>query len=156
MKKYFRMPRRVVESMSDTDNERMLTRFLVDAIVDNPGLLDLMQSETGAILRVTVRKRFSDIYHSESLGQRFTTYYAGQELLIVEVDTEVVKPAEPNRHSKSKDEILMELKILTMTYISDLWRDFAKLDKPMESTNSWKHIEKFIEDTFYNTPEVTG
>lgn len=149
MKKCFSMPRRVVESMSNIDNERMLARFLVDAIVDNPGLLDLMQSETGAILRVTVRKRFSDIYHSESLGQRFTTYCAGQDMLIVDVDTEVVKPAEPKRHPKSKDEILMELKILIMTYINDLWRDFAMLDKPAESENSWKHIRKFIDDTFY-------
>ena len=153
MKKYFRMPRIMNEQNNSTDlKEDMLKRFVRNAIVEVPGLIDLMRSETGAILRVTIRDGFSNLYclGLEEREPDFTTREFGQAFLTSEVEIEVAKPYEPKRRPKSKDEILMELKILIMTYISDLWRDFAKLDEPMESTNSWKHIEKFIEDTFYS------
>ena len=153
MKKYFRMPRIMTEQNNSADlKEDMLKRFVRNAIVEVPGLFDLMRSETGAILRVTIRDGFSNLYclDLEEREPDFTTREFGQAFLTSEVEIEVVKPYEPKRRPKSKEEIMMELKILIMTYINDLWRDFAKLDKPMESTNSWKHIEKFIEDTFYS------
>ena len=92
--------------------------------------------ETDVFIRVTARAY--DIYYGPPNDER-----------VFEIETDVIKPSVPKRYEKSKDEILIELKILIMTYINDLWRDFAWLEKPAESENSWKHIEKFIDDTFY-------
>lgn len=152
MKKYFRMPRIMNEQNNSTDlKEDLLKRFVRNAIVDVPGLIDLMRSETGAILRVTIRDGFSNLYclDSEEREPDFITHEFGQAFLTSEVEVDVLRPNEPKRYPKSKEEIMIELKILIMTYINVLWRDFAWLEKPAESENSWKHIEKFIDDTFY-------
>lgn len=92
--------------------------------------------ETDVFIRVTARAY--DIFYEPPNDER-----------VFEIETDVIKPSMPKRYEKSKDEILIELKILIMTYINVLWRDFAWLEKPAESENSWKHIEKFIDDTFY-------
>ena len=94
--------------------------------------------ETDVFIRVTARAY--DIFYGPPNDER-----------VFEIETDVIKPSMPKRYEKSKDEILIELRILIMTWINALARDFAELDKPMESTNAWKHIEAFIEDTFYKT-----
>jgi len=82
-------------------------------------------------------------------------YDDGMELLssqekIFQIDVEVIHPIQPKTYQKSKDEILIELKILIMTYINDLARDLTDLTEPIKSAGSWEHIKNFIEREFYN------
>ena len=92
--------------------------------------------ETDVFIRVSARAY--DIFYGPPNDER-----------VFEIETDVIKPSMPKRYEKSKDEILIELRILIMTWINALARDFAELDKPMESENAWNHIKAFIEDTFY-------
>lgn len=69
---------------------------------------------------------------------------------IFRIDTEVIRPIQPKTYQKSKDEILIELKILIMTYINDLARDLTDLTEPIKSVDSWERIKNFIEREFYN------
>ena len=93
--------------------------------------------ETDVFIRVTARAY--DIFYGPPNDER-----------VFEIETDVIKPSMPKRYEKSKEEILIELKILIMTYINELVRDLSDVTKPMESINSWAHIEKFIEEAFYN------
>jgi len=135
MKESFRINRVQFDDFDEKTKDRIFNYHVFDVLSKyltrpEPNM------ETDVFIRVTARAY--DVYYGPPNDER-----------IFEIETDVIKPAQPKRYPKSKDEILIELKMLIMTYISDLWRDFARLDKPAESENSWKHIREFIDDTFY-------
>jgi hypothetical protein len=138
MKKHFRINGNLINSMSYEEQKKLYKHYIADAIIEAQSSLQL-EDETDIILRISTTKQ---VFPENDIER-------GQ--IDFGVNIEAIKPTAPKRYEKSKDEILIELKILIMTFINDLWRDFAELDKPMESTNAWKHIEAFIEDTFYRT-----
>lgn len=138
METHYRIDGRFIDSMSHDEQKMLYKRQVADAIIKAQGLIQL-EDETDIILRISTTKQ---VFPENDIER-------GQ--IDFGVNIEAIKPTAPKRYEKSKDEILIELKILIMTFINDLWRDFAELDKPMESTNAWKHIEAFIEDTFYRT-----
>ena len=127
--------------MSHEEQKKIYKYYTAVAIMDAQSWLQL-EDETDIIIRISTTKQ---IYPENDI-------YCGQIDFGVEI--EAIKPYVPKSYKKSKREIMIELKILIMTFINSLARDFAELDKPldkpMESTNSWKHIEEFIEDTFYS------
>jgi hypothetical protein len=137
MEKHFRIYKRIIDRMSHGEQNALYKRYIADAIISAESLLQL-EDETDIVLRISTTKRVCP----ENYG------YCDEIDFGVEI--EAIKPFTPKCYKKSKEEILIELKILIMTYINDLRRDFAELDKPMKSENSWNHIKAFIDDTFYS------
>ena len=135
MKESFRINRVEFDRLDEKTQDRIYKYYAFD-VLSKYLTMPEPNTETDVLIRVIARAY--NICYGPPNDER-----------IFEIDTEVIKPIKPKRYEKSKDEILIELKILIMTYINDLWRDFAMLDKPAESENSWKHIRKFIDDTFY-------
>ena len=136
MKESYRVNRDIFDSLDAKDQDRIFKYYAFDVLSKyiqkpDPG------RETDIFFRVIMRAY--DICYETPNAER-----------IFEIETDVIKPFVPKRYEKSKEEILIELKILIMTYINELVRDLSDVTKPMESINSWAHIEKFIEEAFYN------
>lgn len=142
MEKHYRIDSRLLDSLSREEQTKIYKRYTADAIVEDQAF-SWLDDDFDAIFRVSTTKQ---TYQENGL-------YPGQ--IDFGVDIEVFKPKTSKRYPKSKEEILMELKILIMTYINDLSRDFISalyvnaLNDPLESVNTWGKIEKFIDDTFY-------
>lgn len=135
MRESFRINSVEFDRLDEKTQDRIFKHYVFDVLSEHLTRPE-PSMETDVFIRVTARAY--DIFYGPPNDER-----------VFEIETDVIKPSMPKRYEKSKDEILIELKILIMTYINVLWRDFAWLEKPAESENSWKHIEKFIDDTFY-------
>lgn len=137
MTEYFRVNKDMFECLEPNEQDQFYKRYVAQLVSK---YLEMPQAgnNTDVVLRI-----ISQVYDG------------GMELLssqekIFQIDVEVIKPFQPKTYQKSKDEILIGLKILIMTYINDLAHDLTDLTAPIESADSWKHIKNFIDREFYN------
>ena len=137
MTEYFRVNKEMFECLEPNEQDQLYKRYVSHLVSKH-----LEMPQEGRTMDVVLRI----ISQEQSIGLDWSPFREK----IFRIDTEVLKPIQPKTYQKSKDEILIELKILIMTYINDLARDFTDLTAPVRSADSWEHIKNFIEREFYN------
>ena len=141
MKECFRVNRDNFDSLDAISQDRIFKYYAFDAL--------------SKYIQRPERGKEMDIFFRVITRTYTICYDTPNAERIFEIETDVIKPSQPKQHKKSKEEILIELKILVMTYINDLVRDLLDVTKPIESDNSWKLIDNFIENVFYKEQGVS-
>ena len=146
MTEYFRVNKDMFECLEPNEQDQFYKRYVAQLVSK---YLEMPQKGKTAdvVLRITSQEQYR--------GLEWPSFHGYREK-IFQIDVEVIRPIQPKTYQKSKDEILIELKILIMTYINDLARDLTDLTEPIKSADSWKHIKNFIDREFYKSPEVYG
>lgn len=143
MTEYFRVNKEMFECLEPNEQDQFYKRYVAQLVSK---YLEMPQKgkTTDVVLRIISQDHYRNVDSSPFRDKIF------------QIDVEVIRPIQPKTYQKSKDEILIELKILIMTYINDLARDLTDLTEPIKSADSWKHIKNFIDREFYKSPEVYG
>ena len=143
MTECFRVNKEMFDCLEPNEQDQLYKRYVFHIVSK---YLEMPQKgiTTDVVLRIISQEHYRNMDPSPFRDKIF------------QIETEVIKPFQPKTYQKSKDEILIELKILIMTYINDLARDLTDLTEPIKSADSWKHIKNFIDREFYKSPEAYG
>ena len=140
MKTNFRIPHRLWDSVDEIEQQKILQRYVADAIIQS-NMFDVKnEGETNCVFRVATRNKDS--------------YFDGFPEIFWEIEVEMIKPYVQPQHPKSKESKMIGLKVLVLSWcgaMSDYIRgddNSGNRERLLAEMRAWKAIEKFIEDEF--------